>query len=106
MTVRIVRSHRRDIDDVAACDETEHKEGADEKLCSGRDRRRGGEDDYPPTVIERGSKPRHVPDHVLSLEAKISPRDTDTLGGGGETVDTPSRGRNRRRTVSQLSETG
>jgi len=69
VTMRFVCSHRRDVDDVVARDETEEEEETDEEPGSSRNWCRGGKDDYPPTVVERGSKPRHVLDHVLSLHA-------------------------------------
>lgn len=47
-----VCSHRRYVNDVVTGDETEHEEETDEKLGSSRDWCRGGEDDYPPTVVE------------------------------------------------------
>ena len=69
VTVSLVCSHRRDVDDVVACDKTEHEEGTGEESSSSRDWCRGSEDDYPPTVVERGGEPCHVLDHVLSLES-------------------------------------
>ena len=71
MTVSFVCSHRRDVDDVVAGDETEHEEETDEKLSSSRYWCRGSEDDYPPTIVESGSEPCHVLDHVLSLEDRV-----------------------------------
>jgi len=72
--MRLVRSHRRDPDDVATSDKTEQEEETDEVLGPSRDWRRGGENDHPPTIVERGGEPRHVPDHALSLDGRVSPR--------------------------------
>lgn len=72
VTVRVVCSHRRDVNNVVARNKTEQEEGTDNKLGPSRDWRRGGEYDYPPTVVERGGKPRHVLDYSLSLEDKVS----------------------------------
>lgn len=69
-----VRPHRRDPDDVAARNKTEQEEDTDEVLGPSRDWCRGGENDYPPTVVERGGEPCHVLDHPLSLDGKVSPR--------------------------------
>ena len=74
VTVSLVCSHRRDVDDVVACDETEHEEGTGKESSSSRDRCRGGENDYPPTVVEGGGEPCHVLDHVLSLEGVVNLR--------------------------------
>ena len=71
VTVRFVCSHRRDVDDVVASDEAEQEEGTDNEFGPSRNWCRGGEDDYPPAVVERGGEPRHVLDHVLSLGDRI-----------------------------------
>ena len=67
VTMRFVRPHRRDVDDVVARNETEQEKETDEKLCPSRDWCREGEDDDPPAVVERGGEPRHVLDHDFSL---------------------------------------
>jgi len=72
VTVRFVRPHRRDPDDVVTRDKTEQEEETDEVLGPSRDWCRGGENDYPPTVMERGGEPRHVLDHTLSLDERVS----------------------------------
>jgi len=72
--MRFVRPHRRYPDDVVTSNETEQEEETDEILGPSRDWCRGGENDYPPTVVKRGSEPRHVLDHTLSLGGRVSTR--------------------------------
>ena len=72
--MRLVRPHRRDPDDVVARNETEKEKDTDEVLGSSRYWCRRGENDYPPTVVERGGEPCHVLDHVLSLEGGVNLR--------------------------------
>jgi len=82
-----VCSHRRDVDDVITGDETEHEEETDEELGSSRYWCRGGENDYPPTVVERGGEPCHILNHVLGLWCRVNPR--DVLGNMKRTFTRP-----------------
>lgn len=58
----LVCPHCGDVNDVVARDEAEGEDTTDKELCASGDGCRGGEDDYPPTVVERGCEPRHVLD--------------------------------------------
>jgi len=69
-----VRHHRRYPDGVVTSDETEQEGETDEVVGPSRDWCQGGEGDYPPTVVERGSEPRRVPNHTLSLHGRVNPR--------------------------------
>ena len=73
--MRLVRPHRRDPDDVVARNEAEKEKDTDDVLGPSRYWCRRGENDYPPTVVERGSEPRHILDHGLGLDGWISLRD-------------------------------
>ena len=70
--MRFVRPHRRDPDDVVTRDKTEQEEETDEVFGPSRDWCRGGENDYPPTIVEGGGEPRQVLDHALSLDCRVS----------------------------------
>ena len=67
VTMRLIRPHCGDVDDVVACDEAKSENTADEEFCSKRDWSGRGEDDSPPTIVKGSSEPSHVFDHVLCL---------------------------------------